>query len=103
MYMDGLKYQNITLKFSLKGPVRTPHYLNTYIRFNMSNLTPLEQLIKYVKKRYETNTSFENLVEALKEEDETILETEKERAYNQGHSDGYNEALEANDNPAHNE
>jgi hypothetical protein len=57
----------------------------------MSNLTPLEQLIKYVKKRYETNTSFENLVEALKEEDETILETEKERAYSQGHSDGYNE------------
>ena len=61
----------------------------------MSNLTPLEQLIAYVKKRYETNTSFENLVEALKEEDETILETEKERAYDQGHIDGYNEALEA--------
>ena len=70
-----------------------------YIRFNMSNLTPLEQLIKYVRKRYETNTSFDNLVEALKEEDEAILETEKERAYDQGHSDGYNEALEANDNP----
>jgi flagellar biosynthesis/type III secretory pathway protein FliH len=65
----------------------------------MSNLTPLEQLIKYIRKRYETNTSFENLVEALKEEDETILETEKEQAYNQGHNDGYNEALEANDNP----
>ncbi len=26
---------NRTLKFSLKGPVRTHHYLNTYIRFNM--------------------------------------------------------------------
>ena len=39
MYMDGLKYQNTTLnntlKFSLKGPVRTPHYLNTYIRLDM--------------------------------------------------------------------
>ena len=39
MYMDGLKYQNTTLnntlKFSLKGPVRTHHYLNTYIRFDM--------------------------------------------------------------------
>ena len=39
MYMDGLKYQNTTLnntlKFSLKGPVCTHHYLNTYIRFNM--------------------------------------------------------------------
>ena len=69
----------------------------------MSNLTPLEQLIAYVRKRYETNTSFDNLVEALKEEDEAILETEKEQAYNQGHIDGYNEALEANDNPAHNE
>jgi hypothetical protein len=30
---------------------------------------------------------------------EATLETEKERAYNQGHSDGYNEALEANDDP----
>ena len=69
----------------------------------MSNLTPLEQLIKYVRKRYETNTSFDNLVETLKEEDEMILETEKERAYDQGHIDGYNEALEANDNPAHDE
>jgi hypothetical protein len=69
----------------------------------MSNLTPLEQLIAYVRKRYETNTSFENLVESLREENEAILETEKERAYNQGHIDGYNEALEANDNPAHNE
>ena len=65
----------------------------------MSNLTPLEQLIAYVRKRYETNTSFENLVETLREEDETILETEKERAYDQGHVDGYNEALEANDDP----
>jgi hypothetical protein len=65
----------------------------------MSNLTPLEQLIAYVRKRYETNTSFENLVETLREEDETILETEKERAYDQGHIDGYNEALEANDDP----
>ena len=39
MYMDGLKYQNTTLnstlKFSLKGPVRTPHYLNPYIRLDM--------------------------------------------------------------------
>jgi hypothetical protein len=69
----------------------------------MNNLTPLEQLIAYIRKRYETNTSFENLVETLREEDETILETEKERAYDQGHIDGYNEALEANDNPAHNE
>ena len=65
----------------------------------MSNLTPLEQLIAYVRKRYETNTSFENLVDTLREEDEAILETEKERAYDQGHIDGYNEALEANDNP----
>jgi hypothetical protein len=65
----------------------------------MNNLTPLEQLIAYVRKRYETNTSFENLVETLREEDETILETEKERAYDQGHIDGYNEALEANDDP----
>jgi len=65
----------------------------------MSNLTPLEQLISYVRKRYETNTSFENLVESLREEDTVILETEKERAYDQGHIDGYNEALEANDNP----
>lgn len=65
----------------------------------MSNLTPLEQLIAYVRKRYETNTSFENLVESLREEDTVILETEKERAYDQGHIDGYNEALEANDNP----
>jgi hypothetical protein len=65
----------------------------------MSNLTPLEQLIAYVRKRYETNTSFENLVETLREEDETMLETEKERAYDQGHIDGYNEALEANDDP----
>ena len=65
----------------------------------MSNLTPLEQLIAYVRKRYETNTSFENLVETLREEDGTILETEKEQAYDQGHIDGYNEALEANDNP----
>ena len=65
----------------------------------MSNLTPLEQLIAYVRKRYETNTSFENLVESLREEDAAILETEKERAYDQGHIDGYNEALEANDNP----
>ena len=80
-----------------------PHHFIRIYEYNMSNLTPLEQLISYVRKRYETNTSFENLVEALKEEDETILETEKERAYNQGHSDGYNEALEANDNPAHNE
>ena len=69
----------------------------------MSNLTPLEQLIAYVRKRYETNTSFENLVEMLREKDEAILETEKEQAYDQGHIDGYNEALEANDNPAHNE
>jgi len=69
----------------------------------MNNLTPLEQLIAYIRKRYETNTSFENLVETLREEDEAILETEKERAYDQGHIDGYNEALEANDNPAHNE
>jgi len=69
----------------------------------MNNLTPLEQLIAYIRKRYETNTSFENLVETLREEDETILETEKERAYDKGHIDGYNEALEANDNPAHNE
>jgi len=30
---------------------------------------------------------------------EATLETEKERAYDQGHIDGYNEALEANDNP----
>jgi hypothetical protein len=65
----------------------------------MSNLTPLEQLIAYVRKRYETNTSFENLVETLREEDEAMLETEKERAYDQGHIDGYNEALEANDDP----
>jgi len=69
----------------------------------MNNLTPLEQLIAYVRKRYETNTSFENLVETLREEDEAILETEKEQAYDQGYSDGYNEASEANDNPAHNE
>ena len=69
----------------------------------MSNLTPLEQLIAYVRKRYETNTSFENLVETLREEDEAILETEKEQAYDQGYIDGYNETLEANDNPAHNE
>ena len=65
----------------------------------MSNLTPLERLIAYVKKRYETNTSFENLVETLREEDEAMLEIEKERAYDQGHIDGYNEALEANDDP----
>jgi hypothetical protein len=65
----------------------------------MSNLTPLEQLIAYVRKRYETNTSFENLVKTLREEDEAILETEKEQAYDQGHIDGYNEALEANDDP----
>ena len=65
----------------------------------MSNLTPLEQLIAYVRKRYETNTSFENLVDSLREEDAVILETEKERAYDQGHIDGYNEALEANDDP----
>jgi hypothetical protein len=30
---------------------------------------------------------------------ESTLEKEKERAYDQGHIDGYNEALEANDNP----
>ena len=80
-----------------------PHHFIRIYEYNMNNLTPLEQLIAYVRKRYETNTSFENLVETLREEDEAILETEKERAYDQGHIDGYNEALEVNDDPAHNE
>ena len=31
----NIETNNNTLKFSLKGPVRTPHYLNTYIRFDM--------------------------------------------------------------------
>ena len=31
----NIETNNSTLKFSLKGPVRTPHYLNTYIRFDM--------------------------------------------------------------------
>ena len=31
----NIETNNSTLKFSLKGPVRTPHYLNTYIRLDM--------------------------------------------------------------------
>ena len=31
----NIETNNSTLKSSLKGPVRTPHYLNTYIRFDM--------------------------------------------------------------------
>ena len=31
----NIETNNSTLKFSLKGPVRTHHYLNTYIRFDM--------------------------------------------------------------------
>ena len=62
-----------------------------------SNLTPLEQLIAYIRKRYEINTSFENLINDLQEQDAALMEFEKEQSYNQGHSDGYNEALNAND------
>jgi hypothetical protein len=51
MYMDGLKYQNITLKFSLKGPVRTHHYLNTYIRFNMRNIIKL--IVAWLEQHHE--------------------------------------------------
>ena len=59
-------------------------------------MTPLDKLISYIKKRYETNESFENLITSLKEEESAIIEFEKEEAYLRG----YNEALEANDNPA---
>ena len=31
----NIETNNSTLKFSLKGPVRTHHYLNTYIRLDM--------------------------------------------------------------------
>jgi hypothetical protein len=63
-------------------------------------MTPLDKLIKYIRKRYETNESFENLVTSLREEDSAILEFEKEESYSRGHSDGYNDALEANDDPS---
>ena len=59
MYMDGLKYQNTTLnntlKFSLKGPVRTHHYLNTYIRLNMNNI-PLIAVLKLINKMIKVDT-----------------------------------------------
>ena len=35
----NIETNNSTLKFSLKGPVRTHHYLNTYIRYNMEPQT----------------------------------------------------------------
>ena len=38
----NIKTLNRTLKFSLKGPVRTHHYLNTYIRLDMIDIN--EQL-----------------------------------------------------------
>ena len=38
----NIKTLNRTLKFSLKGPVRTHHYLNTYIRLDMNEIN--EQL-----------------------------------------------------------
>ena len=31
-------------------------------------MTPIEKLERYIRKRYETNESFENLVASLKEE-----------------------------------
>ena len=37
----NIKTLNRTLKLSLKRPVRTHHYLNTYIRFNMTDINEI--------------------------------------------------------------
>ena len=54
-------------------------------------MTPVEKLERYIRKRYKTNESFENLVASLKEEESDILEFEKEESYKRGHVDGYQE------------
>ena len=63
MYMDGLKYQNTTLnntlKFSLKGPVRTHHYLNTYIRFIMNAQQQANHYYKTAFDRWALELSYE--------------------------------------------
>ena len=58
-------------------------------------MTPLDRLVEYIRRRYETNESFENLVASLRSEERSI----EEQAYSKGYENGYNEALEANDNP----
>ena len=54
-------------------------------------MTPLDKLVKYIRKRYETNESFENLITSLREEESGILEFEKEESYKRGHEDGWQE------------
>jgi len=59
-------------------------------------MSPIDKLVNYIKTRHATNQSFENLVTSLRDEERAI----EEQAYGKGYEDGYNEALEANDNPA---
>ena len=82
MCMDGLKYQNITLnrtlKFSLKGPVRTHHYLNTYIRFNMIDINEQLKAINVYLSIIDTKTQLINdkldeVIAALHEYDDDEL------------------------------
>jgi len=47
----NIKTLNRTLKFSLKGPVYTHHYLNTYIRFNMRNIIKL--IVAWLEQHHE--------------------------------------------------
>jgi hypothetical protein len=54
-------------------------------------MTPLDKLVKYIRKRYETNESFENLITSLREEESGVLEFEKEESYKRGHEDGWQE------------
>ena len=54
-------------------------------------MTPIDKLVKYIRKRYETNESFENLITNLREEEAATLEFEKEQSYGRGHIDGYQE------------
>jgi hypothetical protein len=79
-------------------------------------MTPIERLEKYIRARYDTNESFENLVAALKEEekkgspqDPAVCEysglrsilgytkeeegTEEYKAYRRGWLAGYDEGL----------
>jgi hypothetical protein len=36
-------------------------------------MTPVDKLVKYIRKRYETNESFENLVASLREEEKNTF------------------------------
>jgi molybdenum cofactor biosynthesis enzyme MoaA len=47
---------NRTLKFSLKGPVRTHHYLNTYIRYNMNE--QLQTIQRMINAGYRQTTNY---------------------------------------------